>query len=250
LFLEELEKQKMEEELELAREIQQNLLPQTLPRFSNFDLAAINMSSKQVGGDYYDVIALDDDRFCVAIADVSGKGAPASLLMANIQAFLQVICRQDLNIVESTALINDLISANTSDGRFITFFWAVINNEEKKMTYVNAGHNHPLLIRDGEIKKLNKGGMILGVMETTIPYDSETIDLQLDDVIVLFTDGISEAMNKESEEFSDERLEENSVKLSSLSAKEILDGIKNEVTDFTKGASQSDDITMVILKVK
>ena len=250
LFLEELEKQKMEEELELAREIQQNLLPQTLPRFSNFDLAAINMSSKQVGGDYYDVIALDDDRFCVAIADVSGKGAPASLLMANIQAFLQVICRQDLNIVESTALINDLISANTSDGRFITFFWALINNEEKKMTYVNAGHNHPLLIRDGKIRKLNKGGMILGVMETTIPYDSETIDLQLDDVIVLFTDGISEAMNKESEEFSDERLEENSVKLSSFSAKEILDGIKNEVTDFTQGASQSDDITMVVLKVK
>ncbi len=250
LFLEELEKQKMEEELELARDIQQNLLPQTLPRFSNFDLAAINMSSKQVGGDYYDVIALDDDRFCVAIADVSGKGAPASLLMANIQAFLQVICRQDLNIVESTALINDLISANTSDGRFITFFWAVINNEEKKMTYVNAGHNHPLLIRDGEIKKLNKGGMILGVMETTIPYDSETINLQKDDVIVLFTDGISEAMNKESEEFSDERLEENSIKLSSFSAKEILDGIKNEVTDFTKGASQSDDITMVVLKVK
>ena len=250
LFLEELEKQKMEEELELAREIQQNLLPQTLPWFSNFDLAAINMSSKQVGGDYYDVIALDDDRFCVAIADVSGKGAPASLLMANIQAFLQVICRQDLNIVESTALINDLISANTSDGRFITFFWAVINNEEKKMTYVNAGHNHPLLIRDGKIKKLNKGGMILGVMETTIPYDSETIDLQKDDVIVLFTDGISEAMNKESEEFSDERLEEISIKLSSLSAIEILDGIKNEVTDFTKGASQSDDITMVILKVK
>ena len=250
LFLEELEKQKMEEELELAREIQQNLLPQTLPRYSNFDLAAINMSSKQVGGDYYDVITLDDDRFCVAIADVSGKGAPASLLMANIQAFLQVICRQDLNIVESTALINDLISANTSDGRFITFFWAVINNEEKKMTYVNAGHNHPLLIRDGEIRKLNKGGMILGVMETTIPYESETIKLQKDDVIVLFTDGISEAMNKESEEFSDKRLEENSVKLSSFSANEILDGIKNEVTDFTKGAAQSDDITMVIVKVK
>jgi sigma-B regulation protein RsbU (phosphoserine phosphatase) len=133
LFLEELEKQKMEEELELAREIQQNLLPQTLPQYSNFDLAAINMSSKQVGGDYYDVISLDDDRFCVAIADVSGKGAPASLLMANIQAFLQVICRQDLNIVESTALINDLISANTSDGRFITFFWALVNKDRKSV---------------------------------------------------------------------------------------------------------------------
>jgi sigma-B regulation protein RsbU (phosphoserine phosphatase) len=250
LFLEELEKRKMEEELELAREIQQNLLPQTFPRFSNFDIAAVNMSSKQVGGDYYDVIPFDKNNFYIAIADVSGKGTPASLLMANIQAFLQVICRHGLEIEKSTGLINDLISANTSDGRFITFFWALINNEEKKMTYVNAGHNHPLLIRDGEIRKLHKGGMILGVMETTIPYDSETINLQLDDVIVLFTDGISEAMNKEFDEFSDERLEENSVKLSSFSAKEILDGITNEVTDFTKGASQSDDITMVVLKVK
>ena len=250
LFLEELEKRKMEEELELAREIQQNLLPQTFPRFSNFDIAAVNMSSKQVGGDYYDVIPFDKNNFYIAIADVSGKGTPASLLMANIQAFLQVICRHGLEIEKSTGLINDLISANTSDGRFITFFWALINNEEKKTTYVNAGHNHPLLIRNGEIRKLHKGGMILGVMETTIPYESETINLQMDDVIVLFTDGISEAMNKEFEEFSDERLEENSVKLSSFSAKEILDGITNEVTDFTKGASQSDDITMVVIKVK
>jgi sigma-B regulation protein RsbU (phosphoserine phosphatase) len=166
LFLEELEKRKMEEELELAREIQQNLLPQTFPRFSNFDIAAVNMSSKQVGGDYYDVIPFDKNNFYIAIADVSGKGTPASLLMANIQAFLQVICRHGLEIEKSTGLINDLISANTSDGRFITFFWALINNEEKKMTYVNAGHNHPLLIRDGEIRKLHKGGMILGVMET------------------------------------------------------------------------------------
>ncbi len=250
LFLEELVKQKMEEELEIAREIQQNLLPQTLPRFSNFDMAAVNMSSKQVGGDYYDVITLDDNRFCVAIADVSGKGAPASLLMANIQAFLQVICRQDLNIVDSTALINDLIFANTSDGRFITFFWAVVNNEERKLTYVNAGHNPPLLIRDGNITKLKKGGIIFGVVESTIPYISETVSLEKDDVIVLFTDGISEAMNKSEEEYSDERLEETAIRLASGTVNEILEGIKKEVYEFANGAPQSDDITMVILKVK
>ncbi len=250
LFLEELVKQKMEEELEIAREIQQNLLPQTLPRFSNFDMAAVNMSSKQVGGDYYDVITLDDNRFCVAIADVSGKGAPASLLMANIQAFLQVICRQDLNIVDSTALINDLIYANTSDGRFITFFWAVVNNEERKLTYVNAGHNPPLLIRDGKITKLKKGGIIFGVVESTIPYISETVSLEKDDVIVLFTDGISEAMNKSEEEYSDERLEETAIRLASGTVNEILEGIKKEVYEFANGAPQSDDITMVILKVK
>ncbi|MCH7722503.1 MAG: SpoIIE family protein phosphatase [Bacteroidetes bacterium] len=250
LFLEELVKQKMEEELEIAREIQQNLLPQTLPRFSNFDMAAVNMSSKQVGGDYYDVITLDDNRFCVAIADVSGKGAPASLLMANIQAFLQVICRLDLNIVDSTALINDLIFANTSDGRFITFFWAVVNNEERKLTYVNAGHNPPLLIRDGKITKLKKGGIIFGVVESTIPYISETLSLQKDDVIVLFTDGISEAMNKREEEYSDERLEETAIRLASGTVNEILEGIKKEVYEFANGAPQSDDITMVVIKVK
>ena len=250
LFIEELEKQKMEEELDLAREIQQNLLPQTLPSFENFDIAAINMSSKQVGGDYYDVILLDDNKFCVAIADVSGKGAPASLLMANIQAFLQVICRQELEIEESTGLINDLIFANTSDGRFITFFWSIINNEEKRMTYVNAGHNHPLLIRNGNIRKLNKGGVILGVIETAVPYISETIDLQKDDVIILFTDGISEAMSREGEEFSDERLEHTAVTLSAGTANDILEGIKNEVRDFAHGAPQSDDLTMVVIKVK
>lgn len=250
LFLEELEKQKMEEELDLARDIQQNLLPQSIPQYSNFDIAAINMSSKQVGGDYYDVIALSENRFCIAIADVSGKGAPASLLMANIQAFLQVICRQEMHIAESTGLINDLIFANTSDGRFITFFWCVINNEEKNLTYVNAGHNPPLLIRNGKIIKLQKGGVILGVIETLVPYASEELVLQKDDVIVLFTDGISEAMNKKGEEFSDARLEQTALKLAGKCANEILDGIKNEVKNFAEGAAQSDDITMVVFKVK
>ena len=250
LFIEELEKRKMEEELDLAREIQQNLLPQKIPGFENFEIAAINMSSKQVGGDYYDVIALDENRFCVAIADVSGKGAPASLLMANIQAFLQVICRQEMHIAESTGLINDLIFANTSDGRFITFFWCLIKNKEKKLTYVNAGHNPPLLIRNGKITKLQKGGVILGVIETMVPYLSEELVLQKDDVLVLFTDGISEAMNKKGEEFSDEKLEKTALKLAGESADNILNGIKNEVRNFTAGAPQSDDITMLVIKVK
>lgn len=250
LFTEELEKRKLEEELDLAREIQQNLLPQSIPSFTNFDIAAVNMSSKQVGGDYYDIIDLDGNKFCAAIADVSGKGAPASLLMANIQAFLQVICREGFPIEESTGIINDLISANTSDGRFITFFWAVFDNENRRMTYVNAGHNPPLLIRDGNIIKLKSGGMILGVMETVIPYNSETVQLNKDDVLVLFTDGISEAMNNKGEEYSDERLEKYATGLIGYDADEILDKITSNVHDFTEGAPQSDDITMVIIKVR
>jgi len=250
LFLEALEKQKLEEELDLAREIQRNLLPQKIPDYKSFDISAVNISSKQVGGDYYDIIELDKDDCVVAIADVSGKGVPASLLMANMQAFLQVICRQNTPLDEATGLINDLISSNTSDGRFITFFWGILNDITKTFNYVNAGHNPPLLIRKGTITKLEIGGMILGVMKTMIPYKSESIQLQTGDVLVMFTDGISEAMNRRGEEFSDERLEKLSLAVVNENADSILKKIQCEVQNFTDGANQSDDITLVIVKVK
>jgi len=248
LFLEELEKRKLEEELDLARDIQRNLLPLNIPRFENYDIAALNISSKQVGGDYYDVIPLDKDNFCIAIADVSGKGVPASLMMANIQAFLQVTCKQGMKIEEATGLINDLISENITDGRFITFFWGIISIKNNTFNYVNAGHNPPLLLRDGRINKLEKGGIILGVMKTDIPYVSEEVNLKKDDVIVMFTDGISEAMNKDREEFSDERLESVALALKDKPAEEIMNGIKTEVQNFASGVTQSDDITMLVLK--
>ena len=248
LFLEELEKRKLEEELDLARDIQRNLLPLSIPRFDNFDIAALNISSKQVGGDYYDVIPLDEDNFCIAIADVSGKGVPASLMMANIQAFLQVICKQGMKIDEATGLINDLISENITDGRFITFFWGIINIKKNTFTYVNAGHNPPLLIRDSKIDKLEKGGMILGVIKTGIPYISEEVKLEKDDVIIMFTDGVSEAMNKNREEFSDERLESAALSLKDKPAEVIMNGLKTEVQNFASGITQSDDITMLVLK--
>ena len=250
LFIEALEKQKMEEELDIAREIQRNLFPQKIPYLNNFDIAAVNVSSKQVGGDYYDIIELDENDCVVAIADVSGKGVPASLLMANMQAFLQVICRQNIPLDVATGLINDLISKNTTDGRFITFFWGTLNNLDKTFEYVNAGHNPPLLIRDGKIIKLEIGGMILGVMKTLMQYRSEKIQLMKDDIIRMFTDGISEAMNKKSEEFSDEALEKLSLEMANASAEAILKGIQNEVQKFTDGAHQSDDITLVVIKVK
>jgi phosphoserine phosphatase RsbU/P len=250
LFIQALEKQKLEEELDLARDIQRNLLPQKIPDFNNYEIAAINISSKQVGGDYYDIIPLENDNCCIAIADVSGKGVPASLLMANMQAFLQVICRQNTPLDEATGLINDLISSNTSDGRFITFFWGILNDVNKTFNYVNAGHNPPLLIRDGTITKLEIGGIILGVIKTMTPYRSESIQLQKDDVLIMFTDGISEAMNKKSEEFSDEALERFSLEMAGASAEAILKGIQSEVQKFTSGAHQSDDITLLVVKVK
>jgi len=181
---------------------------------------------------------------------VAGKGVPASLMMANIQAFLQVICRQNLKIEEATALLNDLVSANTTEGRFITFFWGMVNITEKSFKYVNAGHNPPILLRKNEIKKLDKGGMILGVMKTFNPYISEETYLHKDDVLVLFTDGVSEAMSSQGEEFSEERLEEVVKALQKNSAAEILEGIKQEVQNFTRGNVQSDDITLVVIKIK
>lgn len=250
LFKEALAKQKMEEELELARGIQRNLLPSQIPSYNNFDVAVLNLTSQQVGGDYYDIISLDNKSFCISIADVSGKGVPASLLMANLQAFLKVICKQGMKLDEATALINDLVSENTSDGKFITFFWMILDNEYKTLNYVNAGHNPPLLIRNGKITKLDKGGIILGVVKTFTPYLSDSILLQKDDVIILFTDGVTEAKNINDEEFSDEKLEHLSLINHSFSADDIVSKIKDEVQSFAKGTTQSDDITLVVVKVK
>ncbi len=250
LFQEALEKKKLEDELELARDIQKNLLPHSIPQLKNFIISALNVSSRQVGGDYYDIISLDDNNLCVAIADVSGKGIPASLLMANLQAFLKTICRHGMAISDATGLINDLITENTSDGRFITFFWGIIKDDAKKFTYVNAGHNQPLLIRNGKITKLDKGGIILGVMKTISPYISEEVALTENDIIIMFTDGVSEAMNRFGEEFSDKRLEEIAMKVANKSPDEILEEIRREVLYFTSGAVQSDDITLMVIKVR
>lgn len=249
LFNETLEKQRLEKDLETARNIQQNLLPKKIPHFSNIQISAFNASARMVGGDYYDIVKLDPNKVLVAVADVSGKGVPASLLMANVQAFLKSICKQKLPLDEATNLMNDLVAENTMLGSFITFFWCIIDNENKELTYVNAGHNPPLHIRNGEISKLKMGGMILGVLPTTIPYSSETIKLESGDAIIMFTDGITEAMNVNGEEFSDERLEELSVKYYKESSDDILNKIKISVQEFTQGAEQSDDITSVIVKV-
>jgi len=250
LFKETLEKQRLEKDLETARNIQNNLLPKSIPKFSNFEIAAFNKSARMVGGDYYDIIKLDNNNLLFAIADVSGKGVPAALLMANIQAFLKSICKMKLPLAEATNLLNDLVAENTTMGSFITFFWGIIDNEKKELTFVNAGHNPPLLIRKGKIIKLKKGGMILGVMQTVVPYLSDTINLESGDALVLFTDGITEAMNTNWQEYSDEKLENLTIEKYTYESFNLLEEIKNSVEQFTFGAEQSDDITCMVVKVK
>jgi sigma-B regulation protein RsbU (phosphoserine phosphatase) len=249
LFDETIEKQKLEKDLETARNIQQNLLPKRIPRSELFQISAVNKTAKQVGGDYYDVVNLDENRLLIAIADVSGKGIQASLLMANLQAFLKSIYKQNLKLQEASNFLNDLVSENTTNGSFITFFWGILDIGTMELTYVNMGHNPPLLVRDAEIIKLKKGGMILGVMQTVIPYEHGCVKLQSNDTLVLFTDGVTEAMNIRNEEYSDERLEDLILKINDRNAEKIQELILNDVFTHTDQADQSDDITTVVLKI-
>lgn len=250
LFNEAIEKQKLEKELETARTIQQNLLPKTLPASPLFEIASYNKTAKQVGGDYFDVIRLSEDKVLIAIADVSGKGVQAALLMANLQAFLKSICKQNISLDKASNLINDLVSENTVGGSFITFFWGIIDEKKQTFTFVNAGHNPPIFLSKGEKSFLRKGGMILGVIETLEPYISTTIEFDKGDCIVLFTDGITEAFSMDLEEFGDKKLESIVEKNADKSSKEILDSVIKAVQAHTVGAEQSDDITLMVIKFK
>ena len=251
LFFEAVEKQKMENELDLAREIQKGLLPRTLPKIAGLDIAALNISSKQVGGDYYDVIALESGKYMIAIGDVSGKGTPASLLMANVQATIRTMAHFDLPLSEMTSRVNHLICENTGNDKFITFFWGILDSSTRKFRYVNAGHNHPFVVRaTGKIERLTEGGIILGVMKNAAKYVEGNIQLLPWDVVVMFTDGISEAMNKEGVDYTEERVEAFLRHIASRTAQGILDEVQHEIARYTSGAPQSDDITLVVMKCR
>jgi sigma-B regulation protein RsbU (phosphoserine phosphatase) len=247
LFKETLEKQAIERDLETARIIQKNLLPHEIIQPDGFEIAAYSESAKQVGGDYFDLISTSDNETIFAMGDVSGKGITASLLVANSQAYLKSISKQNLPIAEATALLNDLVEESTVSGTYITFFWGILNSQ-KELTYVNAGHNPPFLIRNGELTKLEKGGLILGMMKTMMPYESEKIQLQAGDYIITFTDGVTEAMNSVEVEYSDERLEELCKSLNSQTSEEAKKLILADVKMFTAGFEQSDDLTLMVIK--
>ncbi|MGA7161518.1 MAG: PP2C family protein-serine/threonine phosphatase [Bacteroidota bacterium] len=248
LFYEAVEKQKMENELNIAREIQKGLLPRSLPKIRGLDLAALNISSKQVGGDYYDVIILENGSYVIAIGDVSGKGTPASLLMANVQATIRTLVHFNLPLSEMTSRVNRLICENTGSDKFITFCWGIFDPKTKIFRYVNAGHNHPFVVRANKsIERLSEGGIILGVTKEAAPYIEGTVQLLPGDIIVMFTDGISEAMNIDGNDYTEERVEQFLRSIEPLSAQGVVDEIQKEIARYTSGAPQSDDITLVVL---
>ncbi|HTO94992.1 MAG TPA: SpoIIE family protein phosphatase [Bacteroidota bacterium] len=250
LFKEAIEKQKLEDELMIAREIQKGLLPSVLPEIPGFQLSAANISSKQVGGDYYDVLTPAGGRFIIAIGDVSGKGSPAALLMANLQATIRALVPLGAGLGDLTGRVNDLMCENTGGNKFVTFFWGEIDPAARTLTYVNAGHNYPYLYHgDGTFNRLDRGGMILGILKTAAPYEEATVALRDGDALVLFTDGVSEAMSTRAEEYGEERLERVLSRTQGSPAGDILDAIHRDVLLHASGAQQSDDITMMVVKV-
>ena len=249
LFKEAIEKQRMEDELLIAREIQKGLLPSSLPGISGFDCAAINISSREVGGDYYDIIQLSQNHFLLAIGDVSGKSSPASLLMANLQATIRALAPLGLSLSELTSRVNDLICDNTSGGRFITFFWGLLHSDSRKLQCVNAGHNPPFLVRsDGSVERLTAGGMLLGILKSVQNYEESEVCFKSGDVLVMFTDGVSEAMNTQGEEFGENSILEIIKTYQTESSEKIMQEIINKVNEHSAGTIQSDDITMVVVK--
>ena len=249
LFKETIEIHRLEEEIQIAREIQQGLLPKSIPEIPDYDISAINISTKQVGGDYYGVMQLNDNDFLLAIADVSGKGIPASLLMANLQATIRALAPTNELLTEKTGKTNNIIFENTSTSKFITFFWGILDKSDNSFTYVNAGHNPPILLHeDSSYDLLDKGGVILGVTPTLIPYESGKVTISPKDTLCLYTDGVTESMDKNLQEFGEKKLMDILKAHPELSAKEMIDYILNRLTEHSTGCAQYDDITMIIIK--
>lgn len=249
LFHEELQRKKLENELSLAMDIQKNLLPKTIPDVIGFEMAGISIPSQQVGGDYFDFIALPDGGILIAIADVSGKGMSAALLMANVQATLRALSPLGLSLKEMISRINNIIFKNTSSDRFITFFFGILDPITKSFKYLNAGHNPPFLIKkDGSFGTLTEGGIILGIFEEASPYEEGEVSIENDDVLLLYTDGITEAQDKEGSEFGEENLKSELSFYKSLEAGEIMEKITGRINEYSRGAQQTDDITLIVLK--
>lgn len=248
LLQEMIEKNRLEEDLRIAAEIQQGLLPLVLPTVPGYQVAARTIPTQQVGGDCYDAIELGEGRVLVSVADVSGKGTPASLLMANFQAALRALAGLKLPLSELVARVNDIINGNTSADKFITAFFGILDPNSGGFSYVNAGHNPPYHFHQNGADPLDVGGLILGVMPTLIPYQVGEITMQPGDMVILYTDGVTEAMSKQREEYGDDRLKALFADFSTTTAHQAVERARYDITLHTRGAAQSDDITLLVVK--
>ena len=238
-----------ERDFEKAREIQQGLLPKKIPQLPGYEIACAWQPARAVAGDYYDVIKLSESALGICIADVVGKGMPAALLMSNLQAIVRAMASEDMPPKQLCEKVNRLISNNLTSGKFITFFYCLLDAEKKKLVYTNAGHNRPILVhQDGSWTELKEGGPVLGLFHEHA-FEQGEVHLDLGDRLLLFTDGVTEAMNTVQEEFGEERLIEVLGKNRQLGASDLQKKIMEAVAEFS-GSDFQDDVTLIVISVQ
>lgn len=249
-LLEEIvEKKVLEEELNIARAIQLNLLPSTPPVLEDYEISALSVSSKQVGGDYYDFIHRED-HVAVAVADVSGKGVPASLLMASLQASLRANMDGMEDPVRVVSTLNDVMCDSTAPDKFATLFYGCLDMKHDTLHFSNAGHVFPVLVQDGgKIEILDYSGLILGV-QPEFPYEGRSLKFRPGDTLVILTDGVTEAENPAGDLFGEERLYKLLSSLKGQSAFQVKESIVETIKKFTYPKGFNDDLTILILKRK
>jgi len=248
LLEERFERERMEHELELATEIQQRFQPSSPPVVDGYEFQGISFSCYEIGGDYYDFIARHDGRMLIALGDVSGKGTAAALLMSSLHAAIHAQVSAKSSLEETVDSVNQYLADNTPANRFVTLFIAELEPSTGGLKYINAGHNPPLIGRaDGTIAQLSSGGFPLGIMPGA-EFEVGQNTLSTGDVLVVYSDGVSEANNIHDEEFGMERLEEVVRKNVTASASGLRDKVESSLSSFTQTAPANDDITLVIVK--
>ena len=253
-FREAVERKKVEQELALAASIQQNLFPARLPKMTNLDLAARNRPARTCGGDYYDALHISAQTHLICVADVSGKGLPASLLMSNMQATMRALLGRLPSLTELATLTNSLLYATTPDNKYVTAILVELDPETGKGRYVNAGHQDCLLMRaNGEAEWIKSTGTPLGMMapdiiELMAPYAELNLELHPGDVLALFSDGVTEAHDENDNEFGEERLAKFIRPFIDQSAETLVDKVFHEIDRFAGSAPQYDDITLFVIK--
>ncbi len=236
-------------ELADAREIQRHLLPRAIPQIDGCEIAAIWHPVRDVSGDYFDVLKFDDQTTGICIADVMGKGMPAALLMSNLQAVLRVYASANTSPAELCDRINRLVCANVDAGKFITFFYGLVDMNERRLTYTNAGHYAPMLVHhDGSLTRLTEGGTVFGLRDDC-RFEIGEVELRTGDRLVLFTDGVTEVRNSFDEEFGEDRLVHILRSSQGLDGDKLQQTILQQVNDFCLG-ELNDDTTMVVLTVE
>jgi sigma-B regulation protein RsbU (phosphoserine phosphatase) len=236
-------------EIEAASATQRGLLPQSIPQFPGYGISAAWRPAGAVSGDYLDLLRLDSNHLALCVADVIGKGVPAALLMSNVQAAVHALAGEMLPTGELCGRINRIVAANVGSGKFITFFYGVLDGARRRFSYTNAGHCEPILVRqNGECSRVNHGGVVLGVFPDW-EYREAHVDLEPGDRLVLFTDGITEIANADYEEFGEQRLMDVLRADRALDAEAMQKRVMSAIAEFSGGNFQ-DDATLIVAAVE